>query len=143
MTNLMLWLAERREQSTMAVSSGSLAGIEPWGYRENQNSDFEYSREDGKFFRLAGFKVTTNVREVFGWTQPMLQELTGPGVIILVTDGENFLVTAREEPGNSPDKEHILLGPTLQASESNLTGATAVTCRLERSCITTQQWTGS
>lgn len=123
MTNkLAVWLETRRNASTMLVTASSLEGIAPWGYRENSEGSFEYSREDGKFFRLGGFLVKAN-REVPGWTQPMLEELTGPGVIVLVTDGERFIVTAREEPGNSPNKKHMLLGPTLQASESNLQAA--------------------
>ncbi len=121
-TQLEKWLEEQRANSTMVVSPGSLDGIEPWAYRNNDGR-WEYSRSDGKFFRLAGFYVQTGSREVAEWNQPMLEDTTGPGVLVLVTDGHHCLVTAREEPGNPYDKNHILLGPTLQASESNLRAA--------------------
>lgn len=121
-TQLEKWLEEQRANSTMKVNPGSLNGIEPWEYKDN-NGQWEYSRSDGKFFRLAGFQVQTGSREVSQWNQPMLEETTGPGVLVLVTDGHHCLVTAREEPGNPPDKNYILLGPTLQASESNLTAS--------------------
>jgi hypothetical protein len=45
-----------------------------------------------------------------------------PGIVVLVANKERsqFLVSAREEPGNPPDKNYILLGAPLQASIANL-----------------------
>lgn len=95
-----------------------------WGMQ----GDAHFGREDGKFFRLLGVKITNAGREVMSWGQPMIQEI-GEGLVVLVqaTDERQhrpvYLVAARAEPGNYHAPGHVLLAPTIQASRSNLEGA--------------------
>jgi hypothetical protein len=110
------WLNEQRAQSTMTVEKISLANVfEPWGMKEDGN----YRREPPAFFNVVGASVQAK-REVLAWSQPMLEEL-GKGYVVLVeTEDGRVLLTSRQEPGNPPEKNYILLGATLQTSESNL-----------------------
>lgn len=77
-----------------------------------------FRRDDGKFHRLEGAITHNPDREVTDWGQPLFRE-QGPGVLVLATDNDNFLVTMRQEPGDPADKQHTLLGPPLQASLGN------------------------
>ncbi len=111
------WLTEQRGRSTMQVDKTSLVSATDWGM---QDQGARFGRHDGKFFNMVGVGVTTAVREVMGWNQPMLQEV-GEGALALLRlrDIGHYLIAARAEPGNSSDGR-VLLGPTLQASKSNL-----------------------
>lgn len=118
--NWQKWLADQREKSEMTVEEISLSKVDdPWGIQLDGN----YRREPEGFFNIVGAKIRAN-REVPAWPQPMLKEL-GKGVVVLVKSmdkhGETmFLLIAKQEPGNPANKNHILLGPTIQASESNM-----------------------
>ena len=115
------WMAQIRAASTMEVVREDLDNLSPWGTQMADLDDKRlaiFGRGDGKFFRLAGFRVgKTTQREVPGWTQPMFDEI-GQGFTILVCDvmGFRFIISAREEPGN---EAYVLLGPTMQASRGN------------------------
>lgn len=113
------WLAQIRATSTMEVVREDLDNLSPWG---TQVVDLDgrrlatFGRDDGKFFRLAGFRVGKSTeREVPGWTQPLVEEV-GQGFTILVHGENEFIVSARAEPGN---EGYVFLGPTLQASRGN------------------------
>lgn len=112
------WLAEQRAQGTMSVKVISLNDVVGWGMQEQGK---HFGRPDGKFFREIGIEITNASREVTTWSQPLLQETGGTGVVALFkARGEDrFLVAARAEPGN-PQIGCILLGPPLQASRANL-----------------------
>lgn len=117
------WLQQQRENSTMAVQRRSLfrGRLAPW---HNNWKNGTYSRTDGKFWWLAGFLVQVfgGGREVKWWAQPLIEK-DGDGVIILVVNaaGTKVVLTARQEPGWGEAK--VRLGPSLQASASNLAAA--------------------
>ncbi len=117
------WLANQRKKSGMTVEEISLMSVDkPWGIQETGN----YGRIPEAFFNIVGAKIQAD-REVPAWSQPIIKEF-GKGVVALVKskieEGDTkFLLTARQEPGNSADKSYILLGPTIQASESNMSQA--------------------
>lgn len=117
------WFEQQVAASTMRVEQVALGEANGWGMQEG---GARFGRPDGAFFSLVGAKVTTgrDEREVRTWSQPLLKE-TGVGVVVLayrptVFHGEpELLLRARVEPGNEKPGR-VLLGPTLQASESNL-----------------------
>jgi hypothetical protein len=110
-------LEARRAVSEMQVMAVSLSEI---GNDWYMSGDGSFRRGDRKFFYMSGLKVQAK-REVPAWGQPVLIE-AGGGVYILVTDEtcSRFLVSMRQEPGNPQRGSYILLGPSLQASLSNL-----------------------
>lgn len=114
------WLAQQRAASTLVVQRRSLFWwrLRPWGSNWLKGI---YGRRDGTFWWLAGFLVTVfgGGREVKWWTQPLIEK-DGDGVIILIVDetGGKVVLAARQEPGWGEAK--VRLGPSLQASESNL-----------------------
>ena len=90
-------------------------------------------RIDRTFFDLPYVEISAaNTREVVEWKQPMLRELGArpfqgkkvTGVILLarkLADGVlQYLVQAKAEPGNSDRPGSVLLGPSIQASFSNV-----------------------
>jgi oxidase EvaA len=141
------WLRRQREEGTMVVEQIPLCEVtEPWG---NQ-TDGNYGRKDGQFFKYIGVKISVpKGREVVSWQQPMKIE-SGPGSIVLVVnENDEVLVTTRIEPGNpnEVDMNYILLGPTIQASKSNLEQAHGgkrplYSELLDREQEIKRQWTG-
>ncbi|TAL46899.1 hypothetical protein EPN87_04075 [archaeon] len=111
------WLNEQRAQSKMVVEEIPLTSVEPpWGMQIDGN----YRREPPGYFNIHGLRIRTSP-EAKPWTQPVLAE-TGKGYIVLVesvSDGTTLLRT-RQEPGNPASKNYVLLGSTLQTSETNL-----------------------
>lgn len=116
------WLAERRAASSMKISDASLGNSTPWGMQTDEAGNEYYGRTDGKFFVLEAVNVGESNREVQGWNQPLLRETLMPGVVVVATNPEKdrFILSAREEPGNSPEKNYTLLAAPFQASKSNL-----------------------
>lgn len=118
------WFEGQVDMATMRVSEVPLSEAAPWGLQEDGR---RFGRPDGTFFNLVGLEITTGreEREVRCWKQPLLQEATGPGVVILACrayddqDGYEYLVSAKSEPGNDTLKG-LILAPSLQASLSNL-----------------------
>ncbi|OGH92491.1 MAG: hypothetical protein A2534_04125 [Candidatus Magasanikbacteria bacterium RIFOXYD2_FULL_39_9] len=109
-------LSQKRTASKMTVTRCPLDKLGGGWHMEPDQSAF--CREDGKFHRLEGVMAHCPDREVTDWDQPLFRE-QGPGVLVLVTDGEFFLVTMSQEPGNPANKQYVLLGPPLQASRGN------------------------
>lgn len=77
------------------------------------------SHESGRFFDIIGVRVTSEGREVSGWTQPMIEPV-GTGVIaflVRIIDGVlHALVHARVEPGYT---DVVELAPTVQCVPEN------------------------
>ena len=117
------WFAEQVAASTMQVSEIWLKDVVGWEVRHGGS---RLCRIDGAFFSVVGAQITTgrDGREIRSWAQPLLKE-AGAGIVVLayrqtVIGGEpELLLRARSEPGNETPGR-VLLGPTLQASESNL-----------------------
>lgn len=114
-------LAARRKAMKMVVEEVGIDKITPW-VTALIGAFISFVRGDGKFFKMIGVMIYGAGREVAGWGQPLLEE-AGAGVYVIVTTPARdlFLVTMREEPGNPADKQHVLLGPPLQASLGNWT----------------------
>lgn len=116
------WLRAQRAGSTMTVERVPLSDVKDWGI---QDAGARFGRPDGKFFNLVGAKITNAGREVQTWGQPLIEEMgEGAVVVFAAEDGEHeeerYLVSARAEPGNAGKPGLMLLGPSLQASRSNL-----------------------
>lgn len=112
------WLVAQRAKSQMSAAVVPLVEAQPWGL---QDEGARFGRPDGTFFNLVGVHVVAQ-REVREWNQPLLQEV-GEGAVVLLrssVDANYFLVVARQEPGNTTKPGHVLLGPPLQTSWSNL-----------------------
>lgn len=123
------WLKKQREEMTERIVFGNVGLREqkmtvkeiplskvalPWGMQADGN----YRREPEAFFNIIGVEIRAN-REVPAWSQPMLKEL-GKSVVVIVRTKSKYLIVARQEPGNPANKNYTLIGPTIQASESNL-----------------------
>lgn len=122
------WLNEQRAKNTMVVEEIPLRDVQPpW----DMQNDGNYRREPPAFFNLEGLKIQAK-REVPAWTQPIMKEIGNGAVVLAETserkywiakDSEVVLLSATPEPGNLKEKNHVLLRPTIQASESNLSQA--------------------
>lgn len=108
-----VWLEEMRSQSQMTVKEVSLDDLSPWGI-----FDGVLRREDSAFYQLVGVSIQGADREVSTWKQPLIKE--DRGEILMLTCRGHILVQAIFEPGSAPEKGHILLGASMQASRSNL-----------------------
>lgn len=114
------WLKEQRGRSEMKVREMPLKDVPaPWGMQGSG----DYGRSDGQFFKYIGIEISVpKGREVASWMQPMKVEV-GPGaVVLIVNENDEMLITARMEPGNPAENgfNYVLIGPTIQASKSNL-----------------------
>ena len=108
------WFERKQAESQMKAELIKLSEVKGW-----ETTPEAVQRPDGAFFKVVGVNIAPNgEREVLSWDQPILQE-TGEGAIVLVYHDEKVLLQARAEPGND-STGHVLLGPTLQASKSNL-----------------------
>jgi len=111
------WMEIIEKSTKIKVKRRKLTDISPWKVLK-----WCIKRIDGMFFRVSGFFVEKiDGTKVFSWNQILL-ETEDPihGWLILVVAEEDnvpyFLLTARAEPG----WKKIGLGPTFQASKSNL-----------------------
>ena len=115
------WLAERQAASSMTTDTLPLGELVQW----ETTSDM-VRRRAGGFYQVIGVDVKVpreGQREVMGWDQPMIQDLSGPGVIILVVDTDDrVLVHAKAEPGNA-SSGCVLLAAAIQTSLANLNQA--------------------
>ena len=126
------WLRQQREKGNMRLFDHNLNlelnasddddGRSKWGVGNSYYTGHQaYRRDDSGFFEVEYVQVTTDGREVGGWFQPLIRDLPEGGIAVLGRDNDSelFLVSIREEPGNPPDKNYILLGPSAQMSLSN------------------------
>lgn len=112
------WFKDKREKCTMDVKEIGINELEKWHIDEKTGN---IVHDSGEFFSVIGVKVSnTSMREVIGWTQPMIYQKEGGilGILRKKIDGvAYYLLHAKAEPGN-PGK--LQLSPTLQATFSNL-----------------------
>ncbi len=112
------WFKEKRESCPMDVKEIGINELEKWHVDHVTGN---ISHDSGEFFSVIGVKVTnTNMREVGGWSQPMLYQKEG-GILGIMRKKINgvmyYLLHAKVEPGNL---YKLQLSPTLQATFSNL-----------------------
>lgn len=112
------WFKDKREKCKMNVKEIGINELEKWKIDEKTGN---IVHDSGEFFTVMGVKVSnTSMREVGGWTQPMIKQKEG-GILGILRKKINgtmyYLLHAKAEPGN-PYK--LQLSPTLQATFSNL-----------------------
>ncbi len=115
---VMNWFKDKREKCSMDVKEIGINDLEKWKVDKKTGN---IVHDSGEFFSVIGVKVTnTEMREVGGWTQPMIYQKEG-GILGILRKKINgtvyYLLHAKAEPGN-PFK--LQLSPTLQATFSNL-----------------------
>jgi oxidase EvaA len=108
------WLTNLKSKYDLRTTPCAVNNMLGWN-----STDFEITREDGKYFKIIGVNVTISNREVATWCQPLVQPMQEGlcAFIIKKIDGiYHFLVQAKLECGNFDVME---LAPTVQC----LTGA--------------------
>jgi oxidase EvaA len=103
------WLTNLKAKFDLVVTPFALNKMHEWQIHED-----EISRQDGKFFKIIGVRVTIANREVASWCQPLVQPMQ-QGIcayIVMKIHGiYHFLVQAKMECGNFDVLE---LAPTVQ-----------------------------
>ncbi|MBI5141274.1 MAG: NDP-hexose 2,3-dehydratase family protein [Nitrospirae bacterium] len=109
------WLDDERARNHIAVNMVSLRSLTEWHF---DKSGF-FSHKSMKFFKIVGLKVTSPVREVSFWSQPIMEN-EGTGIIGLLvrrTGGKTFfLMQAKADAGN---RNLVQIGPTVQFNPGN------------------------
>jgi oxidase EvaA len=103
------WLTNLKAKFDLVVTPFALNKMQEWQIHED-----EISRQDGKFFKIIGVRVTIANREVASWCQPLVQPMQ-QGICAYVVKKihgiYHFLVQAKMECGNFDVLE---LAPTVQ-----------------------------
>ncbi|WP_262689609.1 NDP-hexose 2,3-dehydratase family protein [Kordiimonas aestuarii] len=108
------WLAERRVNCAMRFEAITFAQSKEW-----QMGNGQLSHMTGGFFSVHGVIAGSNVRDLDGLVQPIINQ---PEIGILGfmvakgDDGYQWLVQAKAEPGNIAS---VQLAPSVQATHSN------------------------
>jgi dTDP-4-dehydro-6-deoxy-alpha-D-glucopyranose 2,3-dehydratase len=115
---LLDWLAIRRKGAPFTAELIALRDTRGW--RRDPATD-NVVHESGQFFAVEGVRtISTNLREVNSWDQPIFTQKEG-GILALLsrqTSGlVQFLLAAKAEPGNIGK---LQFAPTIQATWSNL-----------------------
>lgn len=109
------WLSSLKSKYDLRVHSFPLREMNDWRILAD-----EISREDGKFFKVIGVKVTISNREVSSWFQPLIQPMQ-KGICAFIIKKINgiyhFLMQAKLECGNFDVME---LAPTVQCLTGNI-----------------------
>lgn len=114
------WLHARRKGANTKTKLVPISALSDWVY-DVEGGIIRYKKNEGYFFSVYGLTVEhATDREVTRWNQPILVQKEG-GVLVILSQKRDgfikFLLRARYEPGNIHD---IQLGPTVQATQSNL-----------------------
>jgi len=109
------WLSSLKSKYDLIVYPYSLCKMKDWNILPD-----EISREDKKFFKVIGVKVTIANREVSSWCQPLIQPMQ-QGICAFIIKKINgvfhFLVQAKLECGNL---DIVELAPTVQCLTGNI-----------------------
>ena len=113
------WVEKIKKEFNTEIKEIPIENLENWKIDSKK-----ISHSSGKFFEILGLRIGKNSsREVTsGWDQPIVKEYGYDGGVLCllrtyIDELPHYLVQARFEPGNY---DHIQLGPTLQATFSNL-----------------------
>lgn len=112
------WIASRSAASPFRVERIPLESIDGWSFEDATGNMVHRS---GKFFRVEGLRVSTNVGPTSRWEQPIIDqpEIGILGIAAKRFDGVlYFLMQAKMEPGNI---DPVQITPTVQATRSNYT----------------------
>lgn len=118
--SVLLWLHEKRKRANTKTKLVPISALSDWVY-DMQDGGIRYKKNRDYFFSVYGLTVEhATDREVTRWNQPILVQKEG-GVLVILSQKRDrfikFLLRARYEPGNI---QNIQLGPTVQATQSNL-----------------------
>lgn len=109
------WLTSLKSKYDLFVSQCPILEMPGWKKTEN-----EILRDDKKFFKIIGVKVTISNREVSSWCQPLVKPMQ-KGLCAFIVKKINgvyhFLVQAKLECGNFDVLE---LAPTVQCLTGNI-----------------------
>lgn len=111
------WIADRKKKTTIQIEKISLDELRGW----HTTDTGEIVHDSGGFFSIDGVRVKTNWGFVADWDQPIINqpEIGILGFLATTINGVlHLLVQAKIEPGNI---NGVQIGPTLQATKSNLT----------------------
>ena len=112
------WIDDVKASNHILIKRKGLRELQEWG----MDRDGSFSHNEGRFFRVVGVRVTSPVREVSHWCQPVLDN-PGQGVIGLLMrehEGERFyLMQAKAEVGN---RNIVQIAPTVQFTPGNYIG---------------------
>lgn len=103
------WLSGLKAKYDLWVSPTSIYDMPDW-----KVTDYEITRNDGKYFKIIGIKVTISNREIASWCQPIvapMQQGLCAYIIKKINGVYHFLVQAKLECGNYDVME---LAPTVQ-----------------------------
>jgi oxidase EvaA len=112
------WLRSTPEERRQVVNQIPLDSLGEWSFREG-NGDLVH--RSGKFFRVTGVRVTTDMGPRSRWEQPIIDqpEIGILGILAREFDGVlHLMMQAKMEPGNPLG---VQLTPTVQATRSNYT----------------------
>lgn len=112
------WIASRAAASPFSVETVPLASLDGWSFADTTGNLVHRS---GKFFRVEGLCVRTNVGPTREWEQPIIDqpEIGILGIVAKRFDGLlYFLMQAKMEPGNI---DPVQVTSTVQATRSNYT----------------------
>jgi len=119
--NILSWLSRLKSQYDLFVDRIPLNETKDWSIQES-----EIVREDRKYFRVIGAKITISNREVQSWCQPLVQPMQEgicAFIIKKINNVYHFLVQAKLECGNFDIFE---LAPTVQCLTGGYKGTTKV-----------------
>lgn len=112
------WLSSLKSRYDLKVHPFPLRKMTDWRVLAG-----EISREDGKYFKVVGVKVTISNREVSSWCQPLIQPMQ-QGICAFIIKKINgvyhFMVQAKLECGNFDVME---LAPTVQCLTGNISSS--------------------
>lgn len=112
--SLIAWITKQKFFNILDVQSIPLRDVSEWNIHDHM-----ISRDDGRFFKVIGAKISISSREVKAWCQPMI-EPSNEGILAFIVKKINgiyhFLVQAKLECGNF---DVIELAPSVQCLTGN------------------------
>jgi dTDP-4-dehydro-6-deoxy-alpha-D-glucopyranose 2,3-dehydratase len=118
--DVLSWLRSTPEERRQLVTQIRLDALGEWSFEEKSG---DLVHRSGKFFRVTGVRVSTNLGPRSQWEQPIIDqpEIGILGIIAREIHGVLYLLMqAKMEPGNPLG---VQLTPTVQATRSNYTQA--------------------
>ncbi len=116
--DVLAWLQATPGERPQVVNQIPFGSLVDWSFREKGG---DLVHRSGKFFRVTGVRVSTDLGPRPQWEQPIIDqpEIGILGIIAREFDGVlHLLMQAKMEPGNPLG---VQLTPTVQATRSNYT----------------------
>lgn len=113
--DILSWLTSLKSKYDLLVSRHAISDMEQW-----KETDREIVRDDERYFKVIGVKVSIENREVSSWCQPLvepMQEGLCAFIIRKINGVYHFLVQAKMECGSYDVFE---LAPTVQCLTGNV-----------------------